>query len=502
VISRAPKATGVVSIAVIVGAAVLAGALVATGAGGALAVAAAIAILSLLLLGRRIVPVFLGALGVLLILYAFLGRGVAHVGVGPVFIGELALVLAVPATLVSLPRARLGWLHVTLTLFIAWGALQTIPYIGRYGIDALRDSVTWSYAFFAIAVSVTVTPDHLARVVRTYRRMALPLAIWIPVSAILTLGFTGLLPTAPGSDVPIVYFKPGDAGVQMAGLAAFVLVGLYAWRGAMSALSESILWLFWIAAVAVSSAISRGGMLATATAATSLLFVRSATRWISIGAVVMCVLAAGLLFDPTFRVGDYRAVSFGQLVENVNTILSDEPGTSGQATKVWRLAWWDKIIGYTIDGPYFWTGKGYGINLADADGFQVLADRSLRAPHSSHFEILARSGVPGLVLWLILQASWAAAMLASAIRARRNGRTWWLAVIAWLFVYWLAAIVNMSFDVYLGGPQGGIWFWAILGAGIAVTRIVREGEPDPAATRTEESHDGSGSRPVPLAAGP
>jgi hypothetical protein len=37
--------------------------------------------------------------------------------------------------------------------------------------------------------------------------------------------------------------------------------------------------------------------------------------------------------------------------------------------------------------------------------------------------------------------------------------------------YWLAAFVDMSFDVYLEGPQGGIWFWVIIGFGIAVLRV-------------------------------
>ena len=31
-----------------------------------------------------------------------------------------------------------------------------------------------------------------------------------------------------------------------------------------------------------------------------------------------------------------------------------------------------------------------------------------------------------------------------------------------------------------GGPQGGIWFWAIFGAGLATARMVRDGERDPA----------------------
>jgi hypothetical protein len=47
-------------------------------------------------------------------------------------------------------------------------------------------------------------------------------------------------------------------------------------------------------------------------------------------------------------------------------------------------------------------------------------------------------------------------------------------LLGWVFVYWLAALVNGSFDVYLGGPQGGIWFWSMIGLGLALTRMVNE----------------------------
>jgi hypothetical protein len=41
---------------------------------------------------------------------------------------------------------------------------------------------------------------------------------------------------------------------------------------------------------------------------------------------------------------------------------------------------------------------------------------------------------------------------------------------AWIFIYWLAMIVNASFDPYLEGPQGGIWFWSVFGLGIYCIR--------------------------------
>ena len=43
-----------------------------------------------------------------------------------------------------------------------------------------------------------------------------------------------------------------------------------------------------------------------------------------------------------------------------------------------------------------------GINLADEYGYQVMADHSLRSPHSAHMTVLARMGAPGFALCQLL----------------------------------------------------------------------------------------------------
>jgi len=150
-----------------------------------------------------------------------------------------------------------------------------------------------------------------------------------------------------------------------------------------------------------------------------------------------------------------------------------------QGTKGFRLEWWSYIVGYTVDGPYFWTGKGYGIALGEEDGFNTTEAEDLRSPHNGHIEILARSGVPGLALWILLQLAFAVALLSAAARAKADGRSTWLMIIGWILVFWLAGLVNASFDPYLQGPQGGIWFWTIMGVGLVAIRAVRDGVPDP-----------------------
>ena len=52
-------------------------------------------------------------------------------------------------------------------------------------------------------------------------------------------------------------------------------------------------------------------------------------------------------------------------------------------------------------------------------------------------------------------------------RARRRRDDAWYGVFLFLMAYFIAALVNASFDVYLEGPMGGIWFWCLYGIGLA-----------------------------------
>ena len=80
-------------------------------------------------------------------------------------------------------------------------------------------------------------------------------------------------------------------------------------------------------------------------------------------------------------------------------------------------------------------------------------------------------GVPGLVLWLALQIAFGAALLWSVLAHRASGDVRMAAVGGWLLAYWIAMMVNTSFDPYIEGPQGGIWFWCVIGLGLVVIRL-------------------------------
>jgi len=235
-----------------------------------------------------------------------------------------------------------------------------------------------------------------------------------PAACIATLYFVPYLPHWPDTSVSIPSVKTGEYSAHIAGLFSFVLVGLA---------KNKPWWLPCLTVVAMLSLTGRGGLSAVLlTVAISLALRPRTTTVVPLAAIT----AAGVLVMATFDVrvtipGTVRELSLGQLTANLESLVTHSEFTNLEGTKNWRLAWWQTIVNYTVDGPYFWTGKGYGINLADSDGFQVgTRDEPLRSPHNSHLTLLARSGVPGFVLWVLLQLCWAFSILSSFWAARRH----------------------------------------------------------------------------------
>jgi hypothetical protein len=194
----------------------------------------------------------------------------------------------------------------------------------------------------------------------------------------------------------------------------------------------------------------------------------------------MAAFAAPLLFvgglgQDSRAYEDSRTISPTQIASNLTSILSKK-GTDLEGTAQWRMDWWRTIFDYTLFGDYFWTGKGFGINLSEDDGFETTVaslDRPSRSPHNGHLTMLARAGVPGAGLWALLQGAFGVALTRGYFRARRQGREWHARVTLWILAYWSAFIVDAAFDVFLEGPYGGITFWSLFGLGIAMLQDQR-----------------------------
>lgn len=461
----------------------------------ALGVVGGIGLVVLLAQGQRLLQLFVGLLGVILVGYMWFGKGFAYVGVPPLFVGELVLGIGIVALVLTLPRLRLTPLHLLLLAFMALGLARTLPYIGEHGMDALRDAVVWLYGLFAIVLSVAVRRRDVETIVRWYGRLLPWFVYWTPIVALLALTVPDRLPVYPGTDVHIPYFKGGDVGVHMAGVAGFLLLGLYSekYLGRKPRPTEFFLWPIWIIGVVMAGAVNRGGLISAGSAIVLITILRPSRKlfsFIAAGSLAVLLLMA---FNFEVDFGGQRTVSVNQIADNIRSVFVDTGDDRLEGTKGWRLRWWGDIVDYTFNGPYFWTGKGFGINLAIDDGFDPAGDGALRAPHNGHLTVLARMGVPGLVLWVALQLGLAGVMLVKAIKWRRANDDLWAKVMAWLLVYWAALTLNMSFDVYLEGPQGGIWFWSVIGLALAVLRL-KQAEDRATAAPTPNAVPATGQR--------
>jgi hypothetical protein len=412
--------------------------------------------------------------------YALLGKGFAYLGVPPLFIGEIAMGLGLCvvfrsgcslAMLATIPSLLLS----TLLALVLTEAVACVP---AYGTDAIRDSVILLYGLFAFIVIALILekPARLDWTLRAYGRFAwlygmIGGALFTLTAILADNVYAGGL-YFPGTKIPLPYVKAGEAASHVAGAAVFMILGFRR------------ITLSWVVLLLVSLTLvtpSRGAMF-------------SCVIPIGIAAVLAgqmrriahILLLGGVLLAGAYAIGleiplpGGRHIGPAQILDNFDSVLGTSDAENLDATKIWRLSWWQTIRNYTFNGPYFWTGKGYGIILAEADGVvepgnngKSLNQPVLRSPHSAHMTMLARSGVPGLVLWVLTGVAWFTGLMHAHFVARGRGDTQWANLFLWIACYGLAIVIDASFDVALEGPMLGIWFWSLFGLGIASTMIYR-----------------------------
>jgi len=415
---------------------------------------------------------YAGLLLIVLAGYATFGKGFAYVGYPPLLIGEITLALGLIviyrsgsalAMLATFPSFMLAVLSTLV-------AAQTIVGFGTHGVDAIRDSVVVLYGIYAFTfIALLLEKPELHRwMIDWYSRFAW-LYGWIGGGLFyVTSQLQSAMPVWPTSGVSIVYVRLGEAAVHIAGAAIFALLNLR---------KVTLLWAFsMVISIAVITP-SRGAMLACVVPILIACVVGGQMRLIApplfLGALILAVtFAIGL--DVELPGG--RSLGPSQIINNFESIFGSSAASNLDGTKLWRLRWWQAIQDYTFNGPYFWTGKGYGIGLAEADGFVVgkeFGTPIVRVPHNAHLTMLARSGVPGLVLWSVTGLAWFGMIARSFLLARREGDVWWANIFLWLACYLASIVIDASFDVALEGPMLGIWFWSLFGFGIASSMIYR-----------------------------
>jgi hypothetical protein len=176
----------------------------------------------MLLTQKSLEGLWLKALLLVLFGYAVLGKGFAYL-----FIGETILVLGFIVYLLS-QRVSLVFsdsILLLLAIFAFRGFCRTVPFLSKYRFDAVRDAVQWGYGLATLPiVSFTNRSSQISRGLNTYRKFLRWYLPCLPFLLFISTRFGDSIPPVPGTTVGILHLKTGDAAVQLAASALFLLI--------------------------------------------------------------------------------------------------------------------------------------------------------------------------------------------------------------------------------------------------------------------------------------
>ncbi|MGH3331012.1 MAG: O-antigen ligase family protein [Nocardioidaceae bacterium] len=415
-------------------------------------------------------------LGPLLGGYLLFDRAFAylHLPGTPLFVGEMVLGVGVLGVLTATGYLRIPLrdepLLMLLAVFAFWGLLKTLPGIGSYGMDAIRDAALWYYCLFAFlaAAALARSPDLPERLVGQLGRLTPWLLLWLPVGLVLAPLFEEG-PFVPFSTVSVLSHKPGSAAIA----AILVLGCLWLFPGSRSARSRAACSVVALLVIALAATQNRGGLLGAAAAiAVGLVFVEDRVRLIVRAVAVTAVgLTLATLLAVQIPIGGVqgREFSASQLVANVVSLGGeDSPGNLG-GTVDGRMQLWSRILDKQIADGHLVDGSGFGQNLAAEVGVLDEGEETLRSPHNSHLHVLARMGLVGIALWVLLWLGWYWRMVAGCRRLARQRLQVRRQVAVLCMMVTTSVLVSSFFDPQLEGPQVAALLWTAFGVGIAVT---------------------------------
>jgi O-antigen ligase len=417
-------------------------------------------------------------LGLLIAGYLLFDRPFAylHLPGTPLYAGEMVLVVGGLGVLAATGYLRVAVRDEPLLALLAalflWGVIRFLPGFRAYGIIAVRDFALVYYSLFAFftVAALARSPDILERLIVQLGRLVPWLLLWLPVGVLLEpLALAPHVPRVPGTTIPIVAHKPGNAAI-----AALLALGfLWLFPGGRSARSRAVWSIMALAVIALSATQNRGGLLgAAAGGIVGLAFFPDRLRLI-VRAVVVVALGLGLaaqlsLAAPTIG-GRGRAYSVSQLFANVASIGGTHEAGNLAGTVQGRDVLWSRILHKQVADGRLIRGSGFGQNLAAQVGVYDAGTDALRNPHNSHLDILARMGLVGLVLWIALWLAWYWRLVTGCRRLARRALYARRQVAVLCLMVTTAILVSSLFDPLLEGAQVAVLLWTAFGVGVAVT---------------------------------
>jgi hypothetical protein len=414
---------------------------------------------------------------VLLLGYIVLTRGFAYIslpaGGVPLFVGELVLLVCLAAIphgrtlggFLALPSTR--WLLAWLVLGVAW----LVASLGRYQVMAVRDAALFYYAAYAyVGYAFVARRSDASALLRLLAVAFVAHAIYAITYKMVPFDVEGLSPYAPGSDFPLLTYRPDANAAHLAGgvVLAMLLGEHFRWPAVVRwslALVQFALF------VTQSVRAAYVGFLLLVVLLVWLGRVREVARMgLVLSAFVVALAIAALVGgDQLERLG----ISPVRLWEEVASI-ADVGGTSSyayadseisQLNTQWRLEFWAIVWrDNTRDAATFLLGRGFGPDLTTDTLFTGDGDRPNRYPHNVAVSLFARMGVVGILLWGAFHLSAWLGILRGIRASRLRGDRWMEDALVFLVGYVATVLGTALFGVILESPFGGVLYYFLIGA--------------------------------------
>ena len=388
--------------------------------------------------------------------YLYLNKAIAYT-----YLSELVWLLGILLFIKYFKQLNIAWGKVLgiLTCLLLVNGLQLLRgFAGNGVVDTIRDSFVLNYGGFVFIAFLfwDQQTDFFNKIVKLYQ--------YFPMVVSITYFIKSIYPDINDIElfkgIPLLLYKNGDMSVHLLITVMLVLTGKLTWNNQRLTVANYILLIYLFL---LTATYSRGGLLAFTLPLGFFVFrsrksecvqnIKMYFKWIPL----VIALALPLYLSTKIKVEDKdygRQVGLSQLRDNVVSIfVRDAAKSTGDLDDnvTWRLLWWGKIIDYTVYGPYFYTGKGLGVSLADDD--DINTDDSLRSPDNFSLTILARYGVPIFLVWLLFLFY----LFQPLFQKKQSAQTLLLGSAL------LGIFINASFDVSLEGPMMAFPFWSLLG---------------------------------------
>lgn len=428
---------------------------------------------------RRFAALLLAVLGV----YLLFDKAAAylHIPGTPVYLAEALLCGGILAFIRS-PSHTVAAVRddpslTAVTAFFLWGMARTLANLRAYGYTwVIHDSALWYYCLFAVLIAAVARswPELPERYARAFLRLIPWLLLWLPIALLLevnTQGMTGAKSQAgmrvPFSTVSVLAHKPGDLAVVV----LIALAGLWLLPDpSRSPARRRWLSLLGIADLLIAGTQNRGGLVAASAAGLVgiLLVPGLGSRAVKGLAAVAAVLVGVGFFFPHVGTHSGRSISPAQLGANLESLVGNKQQTALGGTERARQQQWTYVVQQQSSEAKMLAGWGPGPNLGFGE-VTGTGDDTLRVPHNSHLDVLARLGVVGLGLWILLWATWCWRLVASRrrlVRARLDHRR---GMVDLCLLAAIAILINAFFDPSLEGAQAAVLLWTVFGIGAALS---------------------------------